>query len=181
MLLFISISNKFSNKSLHISFIISYIQKFSILSKKNIKTETNQKQKRIQSSYLHININNCNKLKWNDYHRYPISNEISIPKKYHVQAYFPNYAPISNFICISLYPISTTSPLHSTIHKTFSTSDYITWKNEKKRTTQNTKQRYSYNIYCRRITIPSHKFRLHTHKFAHDRVSASSSYLPYDT
>ena len=55
------------------------------------------------------------------------------------------------------------------------------YKKRKERTTQNTKQRYSYNIYCRRITIPSHKFRLHTHthadKFAHDRVSASSSYL----
>lgn len=66
MLLFISISNKFSNKSLHISFIISYIQKFSILSKKNIKTETNQKQKRIQSSYLHINYILTIVINWNE-------------------------------------------------------------------------------------------------------------------
>lgn len=90
---------------------------------------------------------NCNKLKWNNYHRYPISNEISIPKKYHVQAYFPNYAPISNFIGIyPLYPISTNSPLRPTTCKTFSTSGYI--KNEKnaQRRTRNSDTRITSTV-----------------------------------
>lgn len=128
---------------------------------------------------------NCNKLKWNNYHRYPISNEISIPKKYHVQAYFPNYAPISNFIGIyPLYPISTNSPLRPTTRKTFSTSGYI--KNEKnaQRRTRNSDTRITSTVAeSQFLLINSASTHTHTHadKFAHDRVSASSSYLPYDT
>lgn len=126
---------------------------------------------------------NCNKLKWNNYHRYPISNEISIPKKYHVQAYFPNYAPISNFIGIyPLYPISTNSLLRPTTCKTFSTSGYI--KNEKnaQRRTRNSDTRITSTVAeSQFLLINSASTHTHTHthadKFAHDRVSASSSYL----
>lgn len=49
------------------------------------------------------------------------------------------------------------------------------YKKRKERTTQNTKQRYSYNIYCRRITIPSHKFRLHTHTYTRRQICARQS------
>lgn len=108
---------------------------------------------------------NCNKLKWNNYHRYPISNEISIPKKYHVQAYFPNYAPISNFIGIyPLYPISTNSPLRPTTCKTFSTSGYT--KNEKnaQRRTRNSDTRITSTVAeSQFLLINSASTRTHTH------------------
>lgn len=108
---------------------------------------------------------NCNKLKWNNYHRYPISNEISIPKKYHVQAYFPNYAPISNFIGIyPLYPISTNSPLRPTTCKTFSTSGYI--KNEKnaQRRTRNSDTRITSTVAeSQFLLINSASTHTHTH------------------
>lgn len=108
---------------------------------------------------------NCNKLKWNNYHRYPISNEISIPKKYHVQAYFPNYAPISNFIGIyPLYPISTNSPLRPTTCKTFSTSGYT--KNEKnaQRRTRNSDTRITSTVAeSQFLLINSASTHTHTH------------------